>query len=56
MRAVTDDPEVLAAMEIRFIVEQLLSRGRKPNGQCVTREDLIAAGLRLDDVRSSCPS
>lgn len=48
MRAVTNDPEVLAATEIRFMVEELLSRGRKPDGQRVTREDLIAAGLAID--------
>lgn len=49
MRAVTGDPELLAAMELRFIVEELLTRGRKPDGQRVTREDLIKAGLGFED-------
>ena len=31
--------------ELRFLVEELLSRGRHPNGAPVTPENLIAAGL-----------
>ena len=49
VRGVTADPEVLAAMELRFLVEELVARGRREDGQRVTREDLIAAGLRIED-------
>lgn len=47
MRAATDDPEAVATVELRFLIEELLSRGRHRNGARVTREDLVAAGLTI---------
>ncbi|MBI3202216.1 MAG: hypothetical protein HYZ29_11780 [Myxococcales bacterium] len=45
MRAVTDDAEVLAVTELRFLIDELLARGRRQDGQKVTAADLIASGV-----------
>ncbi len=49
LSAATDDPEALAAIELRYLVEELLSRGRLPDGAPVTHHDLAAAGLHSED-------
>lgn len=48
MRLVTDDADALALVELRFRVEELLSRGRHPSGTRVTEGDLAAAGLTIE--------
>lgn len=53
MRLVTDDAQALATVEHRFLIEELLSRGRQADGRRVTRQDLVAAGL---EIRGLTPS
>lgn len=48
MRQVTDDADAVATIELRYLVEELLTRGRHPNGARVTREDLVSAGITPD--------
>lgn len=48
MQAATSDPDTLATIEIAFLIEDLLARGRHPGGARVTREELSVAGLSVD--------
>ncbi len=49
MRAVTDNASTLAVAELRFVIAELLARGRREDGQRMIREDLIEAGLKVED-------
>ncbi len=51
MRQVTDDVDALATVEIQFLIEEILDRGRHPEGRRVTREELVAAGITHDAGR-----
>jgi len=44
IRAAQADASTLAVVEVRFVIEELLTRGRKPDRTRVTREDLIGGG------------
>lgn len=43
---VADDPALLGDVEVRYIVDELLRRGRREDGGRVTEDDLRETGLR----------